>query len=106
MPRTDNSSPRECRACGGSYIIDTPEALRGTIEPDAPEVDHIVPMSRGGGHLRANLQVLCRACNGSKGNQLESEWGIMGGKKPHVPPQQDRRPVIFLHTQLGCFAQI
>jgi 5-methylcytosine-specific restriction endonuclease McrA len=30
-------------------------------------VDHIVPVSRGGGNDEANLRTLCRACNVGKG---------------------------------------
>lgn len=54
----------KCRACG----VKTPEKLRGSCDPNAPELDHIIPMSTGGGHTRANTQCLCRSCNGSKGN--------------------------------------
>lgn len=59
-----------CAACG----IDTPEVLRGTYELNAPEIDHIVPLSRGGTHDRSNLQCLCKSCNSSKGAKLMSEW--------------------------------
>lgn len=31
-----------------------------------PTVDHIFPLARGGTNVRANLQRLCRPCNGSK----------------------------------------
>lgn len=34
-------------------------------------VDHIVPVARGGGHDRGNLQVLCAPCNLRKGARLE-----------------------------------
>lgn len=34
------------------------------------EVDHIVPVSRGGSDDLDNLQILCRSCNASKGNRL------------------------------------
>ena|SRR6185312_5249815 len=37
---------------------------------DRLEVDHIVPRSRGGRNDDANLQVLCRSCNASKGRKL------------------------------------
>lgn len=33
------------------------------------EVDHITPVSRGGGNEEANLRTLCRACNGGRGNR-------------------------------------
>ena len=31
------------------------------------EVDHIIPLSQGGGESLSNCQYLCRACNQSKG---------------------------------------
>lgn len=33
------------------------------------QVDHIVPMNRGGKSIQENLQILCRKCNGGKGDQ-------------------------------------
>lgn len=48
-----------CQFCG----ISTPESKRGTHDHDAPELDHIVAVSRGGQHSMANTQCLCRACN-------------------------------------------
>ena len=35
-----------------------------------PEVDHVIPISSLGEHVRENLQVVCRACNLAKGNGL------------------------------------
>ena len=52
-----------CQLCGK----DTPKALRGSNHDDAPEVDHIVPLSKGGRHVYSNLQCACRACNRRKG---------------------------------------
>lgn len=52
-----------CRIC----LMPTPRHMRGTTEPNAPELDHIMPLSRGGGHTRSNTQCLCRACNQTKG---------------------------------------
>lgn len=38
------------------------------------ECDHIVPVSRGGGHEETNLATACVACNRSKRDKLISEW--------------------------------
>jgi 5-methylcytosine-specific restriction endonuclease McrA len=56
----------KCQLCG----ITTPRKMRGTIAPNAPELDHIVPLSRGGIHTYSNTQCLCRQCNGRKGSKL------------------------------------
>lgn len=54
----------KCNACG----VKTPKARRGTTHPNAPELDHILPISVGGSHTRQNTQLLCRQCNSTKGN--------------------------------------
>ena len=48
-----------CQACG----CDTPKTLRGTIDDNAPQLDHIAPLAKGGEHTMANTQCLCRVCN-------------------------------------------
>ena len=52
-----------CQLCG----CKTPKSKRGTYASNAPEVDHIVPLVKGGSHLEYNLQCACRHCNGEKG---------------------------------------
>lgn len=39
-----------------------------------PHIDHIVPLSRGGGNELDNLQILCMSCNFSKGTKTMAEW--------------------------------
>jgi 5-methylcytosine-specific restriction endonuclease McrA len=51
-----------CQLCGCS----TPERLRGQMVDHAPELDHIVPLARGGAHTWSNVQCACRRCNGEK----------------------------------------
>lgn len=53
-----------CQVCG----VKTPKRLRGTFKPNAPEVDHRVPLAMGGGHTWDNVQCCCRSCNGVKGS--------------------------------------
>lgn len=38
------------------------------------EIDHIVPVARGGSDHYDNLVVACRTCNRSKGAKLITEW--------------------------------
>lgn len=37
-------------------------------------LDHIIPISRGGMHVRENIIPSCKPCNSSKKNNLISEW--------------------------------
>lgn len=51
-----------CRWCEQ----ETPRGRRGSYEPNAPELDHIVPLARGGSHTWDNVCCSCRRCNGLK----------------------------------------
>lgn len=70
-PRVERVSPLKvltrdgwrCQICGKH----TPKELRGTCHPDAPEVDHVIPLAAGGEHTYRNTQCACRACNHAKG---------------------------------------
>lgn len=48
-----------CACCGGV---------------DNMELDHIVPLSKGGGDDISNLQWLCMSCNRRKSNMMPDEW--------------------------------
>lgn len=54
----------KCQICGDPVDLDlqTPKRLKATL-------DHIVPVSRGGGDERANLQLAHFGCNSRKGNR-------------------------------------
>lgn len=62
-----------CQLCG----VKTPKAKRGSIEYNAPELDHIVPLSKGGGHTRANTQCLCRRCNQAKSDTARGQLWLI-----------------------------
>lgn len=54
-----------CKLCG----IKTPKAKRGAYDDDAPELDHIIPLSKGGAHTYLNTQCACRKCNRDKSDK-------------------------------------
>lgn len=38
------------------------------------EIEHMIPLSRGGGNTKDNVCVLCADCNGRKGAKMPLEW--------------------------------
>ena len=38
------------------------------------EIDHVIPLTRGGSHSIGNLVGCCRSCNSSKNNRFLTEW--------------------------------
>lgn len=56
----------KCQICG----VSTPKSRRGTMHANAPELDHITPLSKGGHHTKANTQCACRSCNGWKSDRM------------------------------------
>lgn len=64
-----------CQLCGRV----TPSRLRGSTDPSAPELDHIVPLGtrRGLGHVRENVQCACRACNSKKGMAIRGQMRLL-----------------------------
>ncbi len=52
-----------CYLCGN----ETPRFLRGTLELNAPELEHKVALANGGTHTWDNVACACRACNAEKG---------------------------------------
>jgi 5-methylcytosine-specific restriction endonuclease McrA len=52
-----------CHICGKL----TKRSLRGQKVPLAPELDHIMPLSKGGEHSLSNTACACFSCNARKG---------------------------------------
>lgn len=64
----------KCQLCG----VATPEAKRGTYDDDAPELDHVVSIADGGGHVPENVQCACRRCNADKGAASRGQLWLAG----------------------------
>lgn len=53
-------------------------------------LDHVIPLSRGGSNVRANIVRCCPPCNSAKGARTPEEWRL--ATAPLVEPiQQDER---------------
>ena len=58
-----------CRICGG--MCDPNDSSYGNgFGALSPTIDHIIPMSRGGGHVWGNVRVVHSICNSKKGNRV------------------------------------
>jgi len=64
----------KCQLCGAS----TPRKQRGKNEHNSPELDHIIPLSKGGEHSYRNTQCLCRRCNISKSDRALGQLLLVG----------------------------
>lgn len=63
-----------CQLCG----VKTPRSLRGTNDPRAPELDHIIPISQNGAHARFNAQCACKRCNRAKSDKPLGQMLLVG----------------------------
>lgn len=52
------------RLCNKTWLV---SKRNGRPHPRSPTIDHIVPMSCGGGHVPENVQLACWSCNVAKG---------------------------------------
>jgi 5-methylcytosine-specific restriction endonuclease McrA len=55
-------------------------------------IDHVVPVSRGGSDRVSNLALACRTCNEAKGALLPEEWArsLKRSRSP-MSPRRGRR---------------
>ena len=58
-----------CQYCGGN----------------AESIDHVVPRSRGGGHVWENVVAACRPCNVRKRDRMLEETSMRLKRRPSVP---------------------
>lgn len=59
----------KCAICGCECNLKDYKVVNGVriCGDDYPSIDHIIPMSKGGGHVWNNVQVAHRSCNTKKG---------------------------------------
>lgn len=60
-----------CQVCRRPVLREV-QRRSGPRHELSPELDHIVPIAKGGGHTWNNVQCLCRRCNHVKGDRVES----------------------------------
>jgi len=75
------------------------EYCRDALLGKRPEIDHIVPRSRGGQDTFDNLALACPSCNGNKGNAQEAVDAITGATMRLFSPRRDAWNVHF--TRVG-----
>lgn len=66
------AAPAACPLCGVEMSGRHPE-------PTQRVLDHIIPLAAGGMHVRENVRVICRACNGARphdGSDVEGQVAI------------------------------
>lgn len=64
-------NPHRCYLCGVAVQLGA-----RVNDPSKCEMDHVVPITRGGLHCAENLRPTCRPCNRRKHTKLLSEMGI------------------------------
>jgi 5-methylcytosine-specific restriction endonuclease McrA len=62
-----------CQLC--TKLVDRTQTVP---RPKAPTIDHIVPVSLGGGHLMVNVQCAHFICNVRKGNRGTDQLRLLG----------------------------
>lgn len=69
---------RRCRYCGRDMPAHPCSGSHGAIA-----LDHLLPVSRGGGNEADNLVVACMYCNSQKGSRTVEEYlAWLGGRAP------------------------
>lgn len=57
-----------CQICG--KVCNEHDLRWGTLGPDFPTIDHIIPLAKGGSHTWDNVQCACAICNSDKRDLL------------------------------------
>lgn len=52
--------------------------------PKAITQDHIIPLTRGGNHIKSNIVPACRSCNSKWGNKMEGKMKVLRENWPNL----------------------
>lgn len=77
-----------CCYCGIEMTFQRGKRGEG-IAPNRATLEHILPITRGGGHTFANTALACHRCNVTKNNKTTEEWAESRGLlwiSPVQPP--------------------
>ena len=66
-----------CQCCG----IKCSPKKTNVVAKDAPRLDHIIPLSKGGSHTYDNVQTLCYYCNAQKSNKITGQLPLFSTNK-------------------------
>lgn len=64
---------RTCQLCGKRVAM-----TKAVPHPKAPTIDHVIPISEGGGDVRANVQLAHYWCNSAKGARGSQQLALIG----------------------------
>lgn len=60
-----------CYLCGVETFFEIPTRIHWkTAEPQMAEIDHVIPLSKGGNHDVENTAIACSSCNKEKADKL------------------------------------
>lgn len=62
-----------CHLCGGKTL----KAKRGTMHDKAPQLDHIIPLAKGGSHTEGNLACSHGRCNLMKSDKILGQPSLL-----------------------------
>src|SRR5687768_13236267 len=62
---------RECMQRGHAEPKLVRTGWPGKLPDDYPTIEHIIPLSRGGGNKQANQTIACSRCNNKRGNSMD-----------------------------------
>ena len=52
------------------YICGCKVVKSNTYRKDMATIDHIIPLTKGGGHLYSNVKTCCHSCNSKKKDKI------------------------------------